>query len=299
MDAVDVLKICLRRWYVMLPILLGAVGVSYQLMQAQETTYTAATSYGLVQRGLPAGADATRNPLGPDGDVLVGAALEAQLSSREAQKELGSADTRGWGPGGVKNDSSYSVQIPLNATTYEVRAWGADEQAVREVVNRVVKAAPGIADELQGQVDVPAEMRYEPFILAPTQSEALASTSGKKLVVAVMGVGVLVGAAWSIVADRILRRRVRSNRTPLRERPAPEEEPTASKWPSLVKTPPPSTGPDPSKTSAPSKWPDPSKRPALSRRTAAAKRPAPGAPRGALQKPRTRSLTGDQSSLGR
>ena len=107
------------------------------------------------------------------------------------------------------------MQIPLYETTYEVRAWGEDEQAVRDVVNRVVEAAPGIADELQSRVDVPAEMRYEPFILAPTQSEALPSTSGKKLVVAVMGVGVLMGAAWSIMADRILRRQAPSKRPAL------------------------------------------------------------------------------------
>ena len=236
MDTVDILKICLRRWYVMLPILLGAMGVSYQMVQAQETTFTAATSYGLVQPGLPGGlgAGTESNPLGADGNVLVGAALEAQLNSREAQEQLGSDATRGWGPGGVANDSSYLVQIPLNETTYEVRAWGKDEKAVRDVVNRVVEAAPGIADELQSRVDVPAEMRYEPFILAPTQSEALPSTSGKKLVVAVMGVGVLMGAAWSIMADRILRRRAPSkrpalvassrpprSRPPLRSRPPP------------------------------------------------------------------------------
>ena len=54
MDAVDILKVCVRRWYIMLPILLGAAGVSYQLAQAQHTTYTAYASYGLVQSGASA-----------------------------------------------------------------------------------------------------------------------------------------------------------------------------------------------------------------------------------------------------
>ena len=205
MDTIDILKICFRRWYVMLPILLGAAGVSYQLMQAQVTTFTAATSYGLVQPDLPAGSVDERNPLGADGKALVGAALEAQLSSREMQAKLGSAATRGWGPGEIRNDSSYSVKIPQNETTYEVRAWGEDEQAVRDVVERVIKAAPRIADEVQAQVGAPAAVLYRPFVLAPTQVEALPSTSRMKLVVAVMGVGGLMGAAWSIVADRILR----------------------------------------------------------------------------------------------
>ena len=60
MDVVDILKVCFRRWYVMLPILLGAVGVSYQLVQTQETTFTAAASYGLVQSINP-----LRTPTGP------------------------------------------------------------------------------------------------------------------------------------------------------------------------------------------------------------------------------------------
>lgn len=208
MDAVDILKICFRRWYVMLPILIGAAGVSYQLIATQETTYTAAASYGLVQPRLTTGLEAgERNPLGTDDSDLVGAALEAQLNSRVTQQQLGSETTRGWGPGESNNGSSYSVKIPMFETTYEVRAWGSDEQEVQDVVNRVIEAAPGIADELQTRAGAPAAVRYEPFVLAPTQVDALPATSAMKLVIAVMGVGVLVGAAWSIVADRLLRRR--------------------------------------------------------------------------------------------
>lgn len=208
MDAIDILKICFRRWYVMLPILVGAAGVSYQLVQSQETTFTAAASYGLVQPRLPSGSGTgERNPLGTDDSALVGAALEAQLNSRETQQELGSDDTRGWGPGEAENGSSYSVRIPQFETTYEVRAYGTDAQAVQDVVNRVIETSPGIADELQARAGAPESVRYEPFVLAPTQVDVLASTSGLKLIIAVMGVGVLVGAAWSIVADRLLRRR--------------------------------------------------------------------------------------------
>jgi hypothetical protein len=230
MDAVDILKVCFRRWYVMLPILLGAAGVSYQLVQAQQITYTAAASYGLVQPDPPprdpSGVEADPNPLGANGGVLIGAALEAQLDSRETQEELGSDATRGWGPGDVENGSSYSVEIPDFETTYEVRAWGEDEQAVGDVVNRVLDAAPGIADELQDRADAPAAGRYQPFVLAPTQVDALSSNSGMKLVLAVMGVGVLMGAVWSIIADRTLRqvqRRRAANRAAAAAGPPPPE----------------------------------------------------------------------------
>ncbi len=206
MDAVDILKVCLRRWYVMLPILLGAAGVSYQLLQAEETTYTAAASYGLVQPALSGEEDKKEaNPLGDGGNALVGAAIEAQLNSRETQSELGSDGIRGWGPGNPVNHRSYYVQIPQFETTYEVRAWGENEQEVRAVIDRVIEAAPDIADELQVRAGVPPPQRYQPFVLAPTQVDELPATSGMKLVIAVMGVGLMMGAAWSIVADRGLR----------------------------------------------------------------------------------------------
>ena len=178
MDAIDILKICIRRWYVMLPILLGAAGVSYQLVQSQETTYTAAASYGLVQPRLTSGtAPVERNPLGTDDSALVGAALEAQLNSRATQQQLGSDATRGWGPGETDNGSSYSVKIPMFETTYEVRAWGSNEQHVQEVVDRVLEAAPVIADQLQRRAGAPEDVCYEPFVLAPTQVDALPATS--------------------------------------------------------------------------------------------------------------------------
>lgn len=225
MDAVDILKICFRRWYVMLPILIGAAGVSYQLIETQETTYTAAASYGLVQPRLTsAGSEAERNPLGSDGSDLVGAALEAQLNSRVTQQLLGSETTRGWGPGEPDNGSSYSVKIPMFETTYEVRAYGPDEQEVQDVVNRVIEAAPDIADELQTRAGASETVRYEPFVLAPTQVDALPATSALKLVIAVMGVGTLVGAAWSIVADRLLRRRRVGGATATHSGLAPSDE---------------------------------------------------------------------------
>lgn len=241
MDAVDILKVCLRRWYVMLPILLGAAGVSYQLVQAQETTYTAFASYGLVQASPPKapvkGEDVLPNPLGANDGALIGEALEAQLNSRETQQELGGGETRGWGPGEVDDHSYYAVEIPLYETTYEVRAWGEDEGEVRDVVDRVVEAAPGITAELQDRASAPEAGRYQPFLLATTQVQDLPSTSGKKLVVAVMGVGVLMGAAWSIVADRLLRqlprRRDRARAGTGAAGPGPEDARTSAPAPTV------------------------------------------------------------------
>lgn len=225
MDSIDIAMVSVRRWYVMLPILVGAAGVSYQLVQAQEPTYTAAASYGLVQPDLTPGDNLTESsPLGSAGDLLVGAALEARLNSREAQAELGTGDTRGWGPGDVVNTRSYDVRIPQFESTYEVRAWGEDEQEVRDVVERVIAAAPDITDELQIMANVPPPQRYQPFVLAPTQVEELPSTGWVKLVIAVMGVGLLMGAAWSVVVDRIMRGRRTRRRVPQEVEAPPLEE---------------------------------------------------------------------------
>lgn len=240
MDAVDIIKVCFRRWYVMLPILLGAAGVGYQLVQSSETTFTAAASYGLVQPGLTPSEQDRANPLGPDGGALVGAALEAQLTSRETQEELGSTHTRGWGPGDPVNHRSYDVRIPPYETTFEVRTWGEDEEEVRAVVDRVIAAAPDLADEAQVRAGVPPEQRYQPFVLAPTQVDALPATSALKLVIAVMGVGLLMGAAWSIVVDRTLRWRQTQGQQPAPTHSPPPVGPTGTE-----PLDPPPWGPDP------------------------------------------------------
>jgi hypothetical protein len=211
-------------------------------VQAQQTTYTAAASYGWVQPSLTAQEQASAsNPLGSAGDVLIGEALEAQLNSRETQAELGGDGTRGWGPGDTRNGRSYDVRIPQFESTYEVRAWGTDEQAVRNVVERVITAAPGIADELQVRAGVPVQQRYRPFVLAPTQVGALPSTGWIKLAIAVMGVGLLMGAAWSVVVDRVLRGRLGSR--PPRRRPAGGLEAVAASRPAERSSPDPAQPP--------------------------------------------------------
>lgn len=226
MDAVDILKVCIRRWYVMLPILLGASGVSYQLVQSQEPSYTAAASYGLVQSRLTADDDLNLNPLGSAGDVLVGEALEAQLNSGETQTKLGEGgDSRGWGPGDVRNNRYYDVRVPQFESTFEVRAWGEDEGEVRAVVERVIAAAPDLADELQARAGVPPTQRWQPFVLAPVQVAELPSTGWLKMVLAVMGVAVLTGAAWCIVVDRGVRWRRAGRERSLRVDDEPPVEP--------------------------------------------------------------------------
>ena len=47
-DALDVLKVCLRRWYVVLPVVLLSLAAGIGLALQQKPTYTAFGSYALV-----------------------------------------------------------------------------------------------------------------------------------------------------------------------------------------------------------------------------------------------------------
>ena len=47
-DALDVLKVCLRRWYVVLPVVLLSLAAGLGLALQQKPTYTASGSYALV-----------------------------------------------------------------------------------------------------------------------------------------------------------------------------------------------------------------------------------------------------------
>lgn len=221
MDALDVLKVCLRRWYVMLPVLVLALGAGVGLAQNQEQQYTASGSFALVythgedikpNEVDPRGA----NPLAGENARLLGEALVSAYMSKPRQEDLGKSGTSGVAPGDPDNGTSFSVSLPENSQSYRVEAWGPDPEAVKDVVNAVIASAPDLADQIQERAGATLASRYTTFTTAPTQVSDLPPPSKVKLVVTLVGVGVLAGAALSIIADRMLyrRRRQRADRAP-------------------------------------------------------------------------------------
>ena len=215
MDVLDVLRVCLRRWYVVLPFIILALGAGFGLARQQKPSYTAFASYALVFHDPDTSSSSERSPLeqNPLGATLLGEALVGDLMSGPSQRAFGGAGNRGTAPGQPSDkNASYSVSRPQDASgqrfeSYQVQTWGEDPVGVRRVVDSVVAAAPARAAAIQDRADAPRRSRYTVFVTSSTEVAELPPPSKVKFVVAVLGLGILSGSALSLIVDRILRSR--------------------------------------------------------------------------------------------
>jgi hypothetical protein len=210
-DALDVLKVCLRRWYVAVPVVLLSVAAGLGLAHQQKPTYTAFASYALVYHNpgtSPQGREPQeKNPLAPEGARLLGEALIADFMSGASQATFGGVGHSGTAPGEAKDGTSYSVTLPDYSSTYMIQTWGTDPEGLRIVVDSVLSAAPVRAALIQDRAGAPKPSHSKVFVTGQTQVTQLPATSGLKLVIALLGVGIMAGSALSLVIDRLLRSR--------------------------------------------------------------------------------------------
>ena len=212
MDAIDVAKVCLRRWYVFLPILALAMGSALGLSSERAVQYSASGSFALVYdqgAGSPVAAQDPRlyNPLASDGGGLLSEALIAELNSSAMQRQLGSPSTRATDSTKGATGQRFGVQLPYGTRSIIVSAFGPDPRAARGTVDAVLGAAPGVVRSIQTRAGAPVQSQMGIFITLPSQVDALPPPSKAKLLVAITGVGGLAGAALSILLDRLVSRR--------------------------------------------------------------------------------------------
>ena len=91
--------------------------------------------------------------------------------------------------------------------SYVVQTWGKDPESLRTVVESILAAAPPRAAEIQARAGAPKRSQYTIFVTGSPQLTKLPPTSTPKLIVAMLGVGILAGSALSLVVDRLVRSR--------------------------------------------------------------------------------------------
>ena len=113
MDAFEVIKVCIRRWWVLLPVVLLAVGAGYGLVKQQKPLYYGFGGFALVytygSELAPGAADPrNENPLANGGAELLGEAVMSDFSSAASQ-----ARYRGEGhPGYRAERGGQPLQVP-------------------------------------------------------------------------------------------------------------------------------------------------------------------------------------------
>lgn len=215
MDALDVVVVCLRRWWVILPVLLLTAAAGLGMVREQKPIYHAYGSYALVYThgdAVPRSGPDPReaNPLAANGGSLVGEALIADFMSGKTQVSLGGVGNTGVAPGQPDDHSLFAVQLPQQGTSaYVVQTWGPRPEGVRAVVDAVLSAAPKKAASIQARAGAPRNTQYTTFVTSPTQVVTMPPQSRMKLLLTVFAVGLMAGAALSVVVDRLIQRRQR------------------------------------------------------------------------------------------
>ena len=214
MDAFDVIKVCFRRWWVLLPVILLALGSGLGLLQQQKPVYYGFGAFALVYTHgdalMPGGADPrNENPLSGNGAALLGEAMGADFSSATSQERYGGVGNKGTSPSQPDDDSFFHVGVPQGSSAYLVETWGPSPQGVRKVVDSVMAAAPKKASEIQDRAGAPPKSQYTTFITSPTQVVEMPPQSRLKLILAVSAVGLMAGAALSVIVDGLIGRRQR------------------------------------------------------------------------------------------
>ena len=231
MDSLDVIKVCLRRWYVFFPLILLAAGAGVGLGKQVKPTYTATGSYSFIYptpEAITATSDPrNRNPLVTQGNTsLLGEAVQANLTSKVVEDAIG-GNNRGYAPDETPTETHYSVTLPPQSASYVIKTWADSQQEAADVVKAVLAAAPKAATEVQTASGAPDASHFRPFITAATQTEELPPQSPAKLLLTVLAIGAVAGAALSLLVDRLFPKRAKGRPNP-RRRPATMTRPRPS-----------------------------------------------------------------------
>lgn len=212
MDALDVVKVCLRRWWVFIPVVALAAGAGLGIVRSDKPSYQSYASFALVYeqppgRGPQDPDPRLDNPLADNGGALLGEAMLAELATSSRQQELGDPEAVGAEPGMDSHGTRFAVTLPSNSSSYYVNSWSDDEDAAEQTVESVLAVLPTLARSIQDRAGAPAVSQYAPFTTTSPQVTELPPGSPVKIMVGVLGVGLLAGAALGVLVDFLLLRR--------------------------------------------------------------------------------------------
>jgi hypothetical protein len=211
MDSLDIARACVRRWYVFVPILVLAVGGGYTLASSRPASYQAAgtvTLYYAKPAALPVAPGAVpidpraQNPLWATGGVgLLITSIVADMQSREVELLVAH---QGY-------TSTFSVTEDRNNNNLiDVAVTGSDPRDVFATAAATVALTDQRLVTLQARAKAPPDSQYRTFVVSPPTVVTEKLPSKVKLIGAVTGLGVLLGAAISLMLEGAANRRRRS-----------------------------------------------------------------------------------------
>lgn len=209
MDLFDVVRACVRRWYVFLPLLLVTLGLSYHFYSAVKPVYYSNAVVGLA----PPNSKLWQAPNGEP--VPLNGLLEAGGPTLLANMAvLGMKDpsvaARVVAAGGGPNYTAKMFPTSNNAPQLAlimVESTESDPQVSAKTVSAAVGQVDPVLKSLQQQAGVPPNLMVNALAASPPSPPIAATPSRTKSAVTTMIGGLIVTVIAVVAADVVLSRR--------------------------------------------------------------------------------------------
>lgn len=196
MDTVDIARVCAKRWYVFVPLMVLALAGGYGYAKGQPTSYKAEGGLALIPPTPTQAGQLDPNAFGSGGETLLQNALVADLNSPATQVTLAPPASK----------VSYEVDVETSPLIH-ISATGNDRTQVLAATTHVLSSAGGRLDIIQNRAGIPKRSLYTSFVANPATITNTSPPSKVKLLAAFGGLGLLLAAGLCVLLDGILVRR--------------------------------------------------------------------------------------------
>lgn len=208
MDLFDVVRSCLRRWYIVLPLLLIVAWYSYGVYSSVQPVYYSNAVIGVSPPSTRIDQSEAGQPVPRNGLLDIGG---APLITNMASIGLRDSSVVAQVVAGGGQPDYVSRMFPVPATSPElplimIEATEADPISASKTVALVVDQAGPALQALQKQANVPDSQMVTPFIVSPPSPPAagVPSRIRSTLAIAIGGAGLAIVAA--LIIDVLLLR---------------------------------------------------------------------------------------------
>jgi hypothetical protein len=209
-DLFDVVKSCIRRWHVFLPIILVAGLASILIFVLMKPTYYCNMVIGFtlpptqVQSAAPGSAGVPRNGLMDlGGAVMITNIVTASLNERSVRNTV-VAD------GGQDNYEAKMFPIPASGEQIPlitVEASEPDPASASKTVELAAAQAGPATQQLQQKASVPEDQMVQPVVASPLSPPEQQSKGKLKAAIATLMLGVALAVLAAVIVDAMVMRR--------------------------------------------------------------------------------------------
>jgi capsular polysaccharide biosynthesis protein len=203
-DLWDLAKLMGRRWYLMAPMIILTLAATSWALLTIKPDYTSTGQIMLIP-------PADRTPLTPAelqstntwvevGEDIMAKALSISLNTNQTHKEIE----------GEGFSTTFEVAAEDRSSILTVTATATTAAAAQATVQRLQKQITREVEEMQARYKPKAGRAISTQVLDAGDTIEVVSSKVKRAAVVIIGVGLLLTAAVTIVGDNILRRRARA-----------------------------------------------------------------------------------------